>query len=133
MKKDIPNLKAENVSIVVKFEELDGQEVWSVHLLNENPVPIENILIVSKGYGKSEGKEEETSTIRQFQESLDANSSMQIELIQPEVFHLFNEYLLTYYIKGDIYDKKCIFVPESITKENLVPIKLLQANGVLHS
>ena len=133
MKKDIPNLKAENVSIVVKFEQLDGQEFWSVHLLNENSFAINDILIVSKGYGKSAGKEEVTSTLRQFQDKLEGNSSMQIELIQPEVFHLFNEYLLTYYVDGHIYDKKCIFVPDSITKENLVNIRLLQAKGILHS
>lgn len=133
MRKDIPIPKPEHVHVVVKHEENEGESLWSVHLLNENSFPIENILIMSRGYGKSEGKDEETSVIRQFQEQLAANSSMQIELIQPEVFHLFNEYAITYYVDGQIYDKKCIFVPDSITLDNLVNIDLLNSKGVLHS
>jgi hypothetical protein len=88
---------------------------------------------MSKGYGKVGNKEEETTVLRQYQEELAANSAMQIELIQPEVFHLFNEYAITYYVDGQIYDKKCIFVPDSITLENLVNIELLGAKGILHS
>ena len=89
--------------------------------------------MVSRGYGKTNGKEEETSVIRQFFEEIGPKSERQIELIQPEVFHLFNEYTLTYYVDNQIYDKKCIFVPDSITVENLVQIDLLDAQGVLHS
>lgn len=133
MRKDIPTPKSEGVYVVVKHEVIDGDEQWSVHLLNENDFALDNILIVSTGYGKDKGKEQETSTLRQFHERLEPHSSMQIELIQPEVFHLFNEYVVTYYANGHMFDKKCIFVPDSITKDNLVNIELLGAQGVLHS
>ena len=133
MRKDIHVPQPENVYVVVKYEIIDGSPNWSVHLLNENTFAIKNILMVSRGYGKTNGKEEETSVLRQFFEELGPKSSVQIELIQPEVLHLFNEYALTYYIDSLIYDKKCIFVPDSITINNLVRINLLDAKGVLHS
>lgn len=133
MRKDIPTPKAENVYVAVKHELIEGEDQWSVHLLNENDFALDNILIVSKGYGQDEEKEQETSTLRQYHEKLEPHSSTQIELIQPEVFHLFNEYLLTYYANGHMFDKKCIFVPDSITKDNLVKIDLLKGRAVLHS
>ena len=133
MRKDIPIPQPKNVYVVVKHEAVDQESQWSVHLLNENSFPIKNVLMVSRGYGKTNGKEEETSVIRQLFEKVGPNSAVQIELIQTEVFHLFNEYTLTYYVGNQIYDKKCIFVPESITVENLVQIDLLDAQGVLHS
>lgn len=133
MRKDIPIPQPKNVYVVVKHEAVDQESQWSVHLLNENSFPIKNVLMVSRGYGKTNGKEEETSVIRQLFEEVGPNSAVQIELIQTEVFHLFNEYTLTYYVDNQIYDKKCIFVPESITVENLVQIDLLDAQGVLHS
>ena len=82
MRKDIPTPKSEGVYVVVKHEVIDGDEQWSVHLLNENDFALDNILIVSTGYGKDKGKEQETSTRRQFHERLEPHSSMQIELIQ---------------------------------------------------
>lgn len=133
MRKDIHIPQPKDVYVVVKHESVDQESQWSVHLLNENSFPIKNVLMVSRGYGKTNGKEEETSVIRQFFEEIGPKSERQIELIQPEVFHLFNEYTLTYYVDNQIYDKKCIFVPDSITVENLVQIDLLDAQGVLHS
>ena len=36
MRKDIPTPKSEGVYVVVKHEVIEGDEQWSVHLLNEN-------------------------------------------------------------------------------------------------
>jgi len=47
-------------------------------------------------------------------------------------FHLYSEYWVSYYIDGQIYDKKFIFVPDSITEENLIPIAQLGMEGILH-
>jgi hypothetical protein len=49
------------------------------------------------------------------------------------VFHLNNEYWLSYYIGRDVHDKRFIFVPDSICEENLIFIKELETQGVLHS
>ena len=131
MKQDINIPEIINVTVVVKPE--DGGDHWSVHLVNSNAFAIKDLLIASKGYSQNEPGREETSVIRQFFETLDANSSIQIELIDPEVFHLFNEYGVTYYIEEEIYFKKFVFVPDSITLENLLDNEIIGAKVVTHS
>jgi hypothetical protein len=53
-------------------------------------------------------------------------------MITPDVFHLNNEYWVSYYIGTQLYDKKYVFVPETIQDENLIPIEGLNLEGVLH-
>ena len=60
-------------------------------------------------------------------------SSTLIEPIDPTVFHLNNEYWLSYYVGAQIFDKRFLFVPDSIREENISFIKELNMEGVLHS
>ncbi len=43
-----------------------------------------------------------------------------------------NQYWVSYYRGQQIFDKKFIFVPDSIVPANLIPIALLGREGVLH-
>ncbi|RLA59075.1 MAG: hypothetical protein DRQ89_14560 [Epsilonproteobacteria bacterium] len=131
MKKDINTPEIKNVTVVIK-PEMEGEH-WTVHLVNTNNHPLQNILVASEGYGKKEPNREETSILRQSFELLEANSSLQIELIDPEVFHLFYEYGITYYVDNEIYFKKFVFVPDSIISENLSHNELLKADVVTQS
>jgi len=131
VKKDINLPEIVNVTVVIK-PETEGEH-WSVHLINSNNFEIKNVLVASKGYGEKDPDREETSTIRQFFDELAGNSSLQIELIDPQVFHLFNEYGLTYYIDDEIHFKKFVFVPDSIIKENLILNKTMETEVVTHS
>lgn len=131
MNKDIPKPEVKNVTVVIKPG--PEHEHWSVHLVNSNSFPIKNILVASEGYGKKEPNREKTSIIRQFFEQLSEESSLQIELIDPKVFHLFNEYGITYYIDNEIYFKKFVFVPDSILTENLIYNTILEEKVVTHS
>jgi hypothetical protein len=131
MKKDIPTPEVKNVTVVIKPE--DTGEHWTVHLVNSNEFSLRNILVASEGYGKKEPNRQKTSTLRQFFEVLEARSSLQIELIDPKVFHLFNEYGVTYYIDDEIYFKKFVFVPDSILEENLIFNTILDSKVVTHS
>ena len=51
--------------------------------------------------------------------------------MMPEVFGLTNQYLLSFYIDRVIFDKKYIFLAESIIDDNLVNIPLINRPGVL--
>lgn len=134
MKKDILKPEVKNVTIAIALNENKlNEKEWSVHLINNNVYDIENTLVASKGYGKQNGKEQKTSTLRHFLETVKANSTAQIELIQPDVFHLNNEYFVSYYAGGQLYDKRFTFVPDSISEENLTFIMELNAKGILHS
>lgn len=134
MKKDINFNRVEGISVAVALHrnELHAQE-WNVYLLNYNPYPLENVLIASKGYGVSEGDAVKTSVLRHMFERVEARSFVQIEPIDPAIFHINNEYWVSYYIDREIYDKKFVFVPDSITEENLIDISMLQMQGILHS
>ncbi len=134
MKEDIERPKVENVTLAVTKEtnELNAVE-WKVHLLNQNPFALENILITSKGYGEKDGEKQETSTLRHFLEKLEENSAFMVEPIQPELFHLNNEYWVSYYYGGKMYDKRFVFLPDSIQEENVHFIEMLNLHGVLHS
>jgi len=134
MKKDIEIPEVKNVTIaVVREKNLLNQEEWRVHLINNNPFPLVNTLVASKGYGEKEGEQQRTSTLRHFLETVPPNSAALVEPIDSNLFHLNNEYWVSYYIGNKIYDRKYVFVPDTICEANLTFIKELEMEGVLHS
>ncbi len=134
MRKDIDFGTVEGVSVAIATTPNEtGGAIWNVYLINHNSVPIENVLVASKGYGVLEEKEVKTSVLRHMFERVEPKAFVQIEPIDPALFHINNEYWVSFYIGQQIFDKKYIFVPESVTQENLIEIKMLQMQGVLHS
>jgi len=133
MKKDIEIPLVQNVTLAVVREGLPGLEEWKVILINNNEFPIENTLVASQGYGEKEGEKQKTTVLRHFLETVPARGHAVIEPIDPGLFHLNNEYWVSYYIGTQIYDKRFVFVPDSICTDNLIFIKELEMEGVLHS
>ncbi len=133
MKKDIPFLPVEGVKIAVarQMNELHQPE-WRVYLINRNRQPITNVFVTSKGYGEKDAVQQKTSTLRHYFAEVQPNSHHLIEPIDPALFHLTNEYWVSYFIGGQVYDKKFLFVPDSITESNVIPIQSLGMEGVLH-
>jgi len=131
MRKDIHIPKVEDVSMAVVRETEGADAEWGVYLLNQKDVGLKNIIVASKGYGTINDQEIKTSTLRHFFDDLDAKSFTKVEKIMPDVFGLNNEYMLTFYIDQVIYDRKYIFVPDSIVEENLIPIPLIDKPGIL--
>ena len=137
MKKDISFLPVEGiqVAIVRKINELNAEE-WHVVLINRNDEPIDNVFVTSKGYASSELDEnanQKTSTLRHFFPEVPPGGNVIVEPIMPEVFALTNEYWVSYFIGKQIYDKKFIFVPDSIVPDHLIDIESLGLEGVLHN
>ena len=56
---------------------------------------------------------------------------MKIEPIMEDVFSLSNEYWVSFYIDKIIYDKKFIFLPETISSEYFTQIPILNKRGVM--
>ena len=134
MIKDIEIPEVKNVTLAVARKINIGEsDEWKVYLINNNDHPIENTLVASKGYGEKEGEQQKTSILRHFLETVPGNSAALIEPIDHAVFHLTNEYWVSYYIGNQIYDKRFLFVPDTISEENLTFIKELDMEGVLHS
>ncbi len=133
MIRDINIPEVRNVTLAVARESQSAETVWKVYLLNNNDFPIENTLVSSKGYGVKDGEQQRTSVLRHFLETVPAHSSMLVEPIDPAVFHLTNEYWVSYYVGREIFDKRFVFVPDAIREENVSFIKELNLEGVLHS
>lgn len=134
MIKDIKIPEVKNVTLAIARKKGIGEgDEWKVYLINSNDHPLENTLVASKGYGEKEGEQQKTSILRHFLETVSENSVALIEPIDPAVFHLTNEYWVSYYIGNQIFDKRFLFVPDTICEENLTFIKELDMEGVLHS
>ena len=137
MKQDIPFDPVEGVSVAVVPEASApaAAPAWTVYLLNHNDFALENVLISAEGYGQQPGGEAvRTSTLRYHFPEVGPHSATAVELIDPAVFHLTNQYWVSYYQAGRVFDKKFLFVPESIVPANLSRLDLLPGRvGVLHS
>lgn len=134
MKKDINFPVVEGVSIAIIYNEEKMDEFdWFVYIINRNDYPIENIIVASKGYGVIEGREKETSILRKLINHLKPKSYQMLEPIDPKLFALSNEFSVTYYVDDEIYDKKFIFLPESVREENMTEIPLVNERGILHN
>lgn len=119
------------IAIAKELNELN-QEVWNVFLINNNDFYLDNVLVTSKGYGVHEGEQVKTSVLRHMFEQVAPKTAIKVEPIDPAIFHITNEYWVSYYVGKKIFDKKYVFVPESIVPENLVDIGILNTKGILH-
>ena len=133
MKKDISFLPVEGVKVAIARRESTANEYeWHAYILNRNDQTLTNVLVTSKGYGYNGNDKQETSTLRHLIEEVAPNGYSIIERIDPGIFHLSNEYWISYFIEGQVYDKKIVFVQGSITEDNLIKIHQLNLEGVLH-
>lgn len=125
-----PTVTGVSVVIIQEANEFSDKD-WNVYLLNKNQFAIHNILITSKGYGTLNNETRKSSTLRQFIDNLEGKSYIKIEPIAEEVFGLSNEYWVSYYVDHTIYDKKFIFLPDSILEKNMTDIPLMKTKGVV--
>lgn len=132
MIKDLPDNTVKDIAIAVALEKESAEsKLWYVYLINLKKEAIENVLITSKGYGDKDGVPVKTSTLRHMIPLVEANSYKLIEPIDEQTFGLNNEYWLSYYIGSNIYDKKFIFLPESIVEMNFSRLPVVNKVGVM--
>jgi len=141
MKKDISFNKPDGIALAIvpknnpltPFSKGKGEhrEMWDCYLLNLKEDSIETVLVTSKGYGILNGKNVKTSILRHLIPIIKPNKYAKIELIQKKLFGLSHEFWVSFWRNGSLFDKKYIFVSESITKQNFTPIPLINAEGVM--
>lgn len=132
MIKDLPDNTVKDIAIAVALEkESPESKLWYVYLINLKNEPIENVLITSRGYGEKDGAPVKTSTLRHMIPAVQGQASALIEPIDEQTFGLYNEYWLSFYVGSNIYDKKFIFVPESIIDSNFIRIPVVNKPGVM--
>lgn len=132
MIKDIPQYVVEDIAIAVVREINQEQETeWNVYMLNLKNKEIEGVLVSSNGYGVINDEKVKTSTLRHFLDKIPPKAYSKIEPIIENVFGLSNEYWVSFYLDGVMYDKRYIFLAESIKEENFVTVPLLNKRGVM--
>lgn len=132
MKSDLKFPKVTGVEVAA-VKRQSHEPLWDMYIINQNEFALKNVLISSRGYGRNKnGETQKTSILRHLIEILEPASCTVIEPIQKEVLHLTNEYWVSYYVKNEIYDKKYIFLPDSIQDKHLVPVKGFDFKGVVH-
>ncbi len=100
---------------------------WNAYILNDRNSPIEMALVVSKGY---EGNKK-TSTMRHSIAFMDPKSYAKIELVQDDVLQLNNEFYLTFFADGKLYEKKFLFKKNSIDENHVIKVPLMNRPGIL--
>lgn len=132
MKKDIIPPIVEDVAIAIIREQNEQGEIeWNVYLVNLKKENIEGVLVTSKGYGAFNDEEVKTSTLRHFLDVVPSNTFKKIEPIVESVFGLNNEFWLSFYLNKVMYDKKYIFLPETIIEENFTLVPIINKKGVM--
>ncbi len=116
---------------VVSETNLEGQKIWNAYLVNDKNEPIENVFVSSKGYLINvKGEESKTSMLRHFYKVVPAKSSQKIEVVIDDVLKLNNEYFVSFYHKDQLFDKKFVFLAETIKQENISFVPIIQKQGV---
>ena len=132
MLKDIIEPAFDGVGVAVIHEEGEENEmVWNVYLINFNNALIDGVLISSKGYGTINNEEVKTSVLRHMLHEIDALDYGKIEPLHEDLFTINNEYWVSFYLDGKIYDRKFVFVENSIDKNRLVHINVIDKTGIL--
>ncbi|MEM7162073.1 MAG: hypothetical protein AAF487_06470 [Bacteroidota bacterium] len=125
-----PKVEDVAMAIVKEYNEVNKAE-WFVYLINFQDKPLENVLISSTGYGKKDGKKVNTSTLRYYYEEIAPNSYTKIEPIIEDVFELANQYWVSFYQAKEIYDKKYVFLANTIEEQFFTQIPYIEKKGIL--
>jgi hypothetical protein len=129
MKKDIEIPIGKNIEIVA-VKEWDTEFLspsWYVYLINNRKDTLEALLVLSRG--NSEDKK--TSILRHSLGDLVSNASVKVEFIAEEVFQFTNEYMVTFFTEGKLFERNFVFEANSISEANSKPIDLFDSSGVM--
>lgn len=129
MKKDIDIPVVEDVFVAVVLEENEAFRSmdWNAYLVNDRNVPLEMVLIVTRGYDQKDT----TSTMRHQLEELPAKAYAKIEFLQEEVLRLNNEFSVSYFVDSRMYHKTFVFPKGTITEEDMEEIPQLERKGIV--
>ena len=129
MKKDIniPQVKDVYVAVVNEYNDTYKTHDWNAYIINDKEIDLEMMLIVSKGYDEKS----ETSLMRHKLEKLPKKSYAKIELMQEDVLALNNEFKVTFFQDNKMFDKTYLFRKNTINKNALRPIPIMNVKGVL--
>ena len=129
MKKDIIIPIVKNIQVVAtqEWDEEFLAKTWIVYLINNREDIIESVLVMSRGNNKNK----KTSTLRHGLGDLLPHTGVKVELISEEVLGFTNEYMVTFFAEGKLFDRIFTFKPYNVKESNTVFIDLMGQDCVL--
>lgn len=129
MKKDIKIPEVEGVFIAAVLE--NNQEFqsrdWNAYIINTKHIPLEMILIVTRGHDAKRS----TAAMRHTIKILPAKSYAKIEYLLDEVLELNNEYMVTFFEGNKMYEKTFILDKHVVKESALQDLPVMTIKGVL--
>ena len=131
MKKDIEVPKTEGVKLfaVRDYNEELQEEVWNIFLYNARETPMDTIMIVLRGYTD----DKQTSVMRKTLDRLEAGSYARLEFLRAELLSFRNEYLVTFFYDGKLYEKNFLLQPGQVAEANEEAIENTDLKGIVIS
>lgn len=131
MKKDItvPEVSGIEFAVVYEHNDIYNTDDWNAYIINTKETPISIVIVVSKGFSDKKI----TSTMRKKIDVLPAKSYAKVELLQPELFALTNQFQVSFFENNQLLEKTFTFKAKSIKEGALRMIPLLQKKGILAS
>ena len=133
MRKDIPVREVKNIKLAVVNKIINGEEQWSVCLINLNNFDLEELIVNSKGYGEIDGVRKKTAVLRKRFSNVPANSWIEIEPIDPSLFVLTNEFMISFFSAEGMLDKKFIFPAEYLNDCTLFSLPEIEGSLGIYS
>ncbi len=129
MKKDIeiPVVKGVYIAVVKEWDEELLSQNWNSYIINDQDIPIEMVLVVTKGYDE----DRKTSTLRHGIGKIDAKSYAKIEMLQEELLGMNNEFAVTFFADSKLFDKKYVFRKHTINEKAFRDVPIMEQRGVL--
>ena len=129
MKQDIqiPEVSDVFMAVVNEYNHIYKTDDWNVYIINNKVEDLEIVLIASHGYDEKDT----TSKMRHKIEKLPANSFAKVEMIQPELFKLNNEFKVTFFEDNKTFEKTFLFKKNTLKESALKRIPILDKKGIL--
>ena len=128
MKKDIeiPIAKDVQVAIIREWNEEFLSKDWNAYIINNRADQIEMVMVVSKGFDE----ERQTTTMRHSMGTILPSDFKKIELLQEEVLALDNEFFVTFFAEGKLFEKRFLFQKNTVSEKNLSTIPIIEKDGI---
>lgn len=124
---EIPKVHNVHIAAIKEWNEDFTAHEWNIYVINNREDEIKTVLVMSRG----QSDDRKTSTLRHFLEDITPGKSEKVEMITEEVFSFTNEYLLTFFAEGKLFERRFVFDPYSIAEKNIGKLPAIEEEGVL--
>ena len=132
MKADIEIPEVKNVHVVAINQWNDDflENSWYAYLVNNTEFKLEMAMVVTFAYGKINGEERKSATLRHAFAEILPYTSARIELLENNILQLNNQFSVSYFLDNKLHDKTFTLKANTLLKENCINLPLIAEKGI---